>query len=45
MAPQVKPKAVKLTSHRETYGLPAGFMVEDEAGMEGAADEMPADID
>ena len=45
MAPQVKPKAVKLTSHRETYGLPAGIMVEDEAGMEGGADEVPAEID
>jgi hypothetical protein len=33
MAPQVKPKAVKLTSHRETYGLPAGAMVEDEGAM------------
>jgi hypothetical protein len=36
--PQVKPKAVKLSSHRETYGLPAGAMVEEENAMGNGAD-------
>ncbi len=28
-----KPRAVKLISHRETYGLPPGAMAEEESGI------------
>ena len=42
----MKPQAVKLTSHRETYGLPPGVMVEEEAGIEvqGEIDQNDSEI-